>query len=105
MAGIGAFISPGRSLDKAVARATRADELGFDSAFTTHIAGRDSLSVLMAYSAATERIRLGTGVLPIFSRTPVASAQAAATIDEHSGGRMVLGTDFDAALESVAELL
>jgi alkanesulfonate monooxygenase SsuD/methylene tetrahydromethanopterin reductase-like flavin-dependent oxidoreductase (luciferase family) len=91
VAGIGAFISPGRSLDKAVERAALADELGFDSAYTTHIAGRDSLTVLMAYAAATERIRLGTGVLPIFSRTPVSTAQTAATIDEYSGGRMVLG--------------
>ena len=45
----------------------------------------------MAYAAATERIKLGTGVLPIYSRTPVATAQQAATIDEFSGGRMVLG--------------
>jgi alkanesulfonate monooxygenase SsuD/methylene tetrahydromethanopterin reductase-like flavin-dependent oxidoreductase (luciferase family) len=36
-------------------------------------------------------VRLGTGVLPIFSRTPVSTAQTAATIDEQSGGRMVLG--------------
>jgi alkanesulfonate monooxygenase SsuD/methylene tetrahydromethanopterin reductase-like flavin-dependent oxidoreductase (luciferase family) len=91
VAGIGAFISPGRSLDKAVERATLAEELGFDAAYTTHIAGRDSLTVLMAYAAATERIRLGTGVLPIFSRTPVSTAQTAATIDEYSDGRMVIG--------------
>ncbi len=57
----------------------------------THIAGRDSLTLLMAYAAATENIKLGTGVLPIYSRTPVATAQQAATIDEYSGGRMVLG--------------
>jgi len=57
----------------------------------THIAGRDSLTLLMAYAAATEKIKLGTGVLPIYSRTPVATAQQAATIDEYSGGRMILG--------------
>jgi F420-dependent oxidoreductase-like protein len=91
MAGIGAFISAGRSLDSALERARLADELGFDSVFTTHIAGRDSLSVLMAYASVTERVRLGTGVAPIFSRTPCAMAQTAATIDEFSGGRMVLG--------------
>jgi alkanesulfonate monooxygenase SsuD/methylene tetrahydromethanopterin reductase-like flavin-dependent oxidoreductase (luciferase family) len=91
MAGIGTFISAGRSLDDAIARAKRADELGFDSVYTTHIAARDSLIVLTAYAAATERVRVGTGVLPIFSRTPVATAQSAATIDEYSGGRMVLG--------------
>jgi len=47
--------------------------------------------VLAAYATATERIRLGTGVLPIYSRTPVATVQAAATIDEISGGRMIIG--------------
>ena len=89
--GIGAFISVGRSLDSAVGRVRRADELGFEAAYVTHIAGRDSLTVLMAYAAASERIQLGTGVVPIFSRTPATMAQAAATIDEFSGGRMVLG--------------
>jgi F420-dependent oxidoreductase-like protein len=91
MAGTGTFISVGRSLDQALERVRRADELGYDSAYVTHIAGRDSLTVLMAYAAATDRIRLGTGVLPMYSRTPVATAQQAATIDEFSGGRMVLG--------------
>jgi probable F420-dependent oxidoreductase len=91
MPGIGAFISAGRSLDAALHRARLADELGYDSVFTTHIAGRDSLSVLMAYASVTERVRLGTGVVPIFSRTPASMAQTAATIDEFSGGRMVLG--------------
>jgi alkanesulfonate monooxygenase SsuD/methylene tetrahydromethanopterin reductase-like flavin-dependent oxidoreductase (luciferase family) len=91
VAGVGAFIAPGRTLEKGIERVRLADGLGFDSVYTTHVAGRDSLAVLMAYAAASERVRLGTGVLPIFSRTPVATAQAAATIDEYSGGRMVLG--------------
>ena len=91
MPGIAAFISAGRSLEAALDRARLADELGFDSVFTTHIAGRDSLTMLTAYASVTERVRLGTGVVPIFSRTPAAMAQIAATIDEFSGGRMVLG--------------
>jgi alkanesulfonate monooxygenase SsuD/methylene tetrahydromethanopterin reductase-like flavin-dependent oxidoreductase (luciferase family) len=91
MPGVGTFISVGKSLDQAIERVRRADELGYDSTYVTHIAARDSLAVLMAYAAASERIKLGTGVLPIYSRTPVATAQAAATIDEYSDGRMVLG--------------
>jgi alkanesulfonate monooxygenase SsuD/methylene tetrahydromethanopterin reductase-like flavin-dependent oxidoreductase (luciferase family) len=91
MAGIGTFISVGKSLDQALERVKLADALGYESTYVTHIAARDSLTVLMAYAAASERIKLGTGVLPIYSRTPVATAQAAATIDEYSGGRMVLG--------------
>ena len=88
---IGAFISAGRSLETAVERVQRADSLGYDACYVTHIAARDSLTVLTRYALATERIRLGTGVLPIFSRTPASTAQTAATIDEISGGRMVLG--------------
>ena len=88
---VGTFISVGRSLDSAVDRVRLAERLGYHSAYTTHIAGRDSLTVLAAYAAATERLVLGTGVLPIYSRTPVATAQAAATVDEMSGGRLVLG--------------
>jgi alkanesulfonate monooxygenase SsuD/methylene tetrahydromethanopterin reductase-like flavin-dependent oxidoreductase (luciferase family) len=91
MSGVGTFISVGKSLEQAVARVKRADELGYDSVYVTHLAARDSLTVLMAYAAATARIMVGTGVLPIYSRTPVATAQQAATIDEYSGGRLVLG--------------
>jgi alkanesulfonate monooxygenase SsuD/methylene tetrahydromethanopterin reductase-like flavin-dependent oxidoreductase (luciferase family) len=88
---VGTFISAGRSLETALQRVERAEALGYESVYTTHIAARDSLIVLAAYASRTQRIKLGTGVLPIYSRTPVATAQAAATIDELSGGRMVLG--------------
>jgi alkanesulfonate monooxygenase SsuD/methylene tetrahydromethanopterin reductase-like flavin-dependent oxidoreductase (luciferase family) len=91
VAGVGAFIAPGKSLEKGIERARLADSLGLDSVYVTHIAGRDPFAVLSAYAVATKRVRLGTGVTSIFARTPVATAQAAATIDEHSDGRMVLG--------------
>jgi alkanesulfonate monooxygenase SsuD/methylene tetrahydromethanopterin reductase-like flavin-dependent oxidoreductase (luciferase family) len=91
VAGVSAFISPGKDLRRTLDRVALADRLGYEAAYTTHIAGRDSLTVLMAYAAATERIKLGTGVVPIFSRTPATMAQTAASIDEYSGGRMVLG--------------
>jgi alkanesulfonate monooxygenase SsuD/methylene tetrahydromethanopterin reductase-like flavin-dependent oxidoreductase (luciferase family) len=88
---LGSFIGVGRSLEKAVQRAQRADEVGYESAYVTHIAARDSLTTLMAYASRTERIRLGTGVMPIYSRTPVATAQSFATLDEFSHGRAVIG--------------
>ena len=88
---VGAFISTGRSLETAVERVKLAESLGYESVYVTHIAARDSLTVLTLYATETERIRLGTGVLPIFSRTPASTAQTAATIDEISKGRMVLG--------------
>jgi alkanesulfonate monooxygenase SsuD/methylene tetrahydromethanopterin reductase-like flavin-dependent oxidoreductase (luciferase family) len=57
----------------------------------THGAGRDSFVVLAAYAAATTRIGLGNGVVPIYPRHPVAMAQAALTLSEVSGGRFRLG--------------
>jgi F420-dependent oxidoreductase-like protein len=88
---VGTFISVGRSLETAMQRVENAERLGYESAYVTHIAGRDSLAVLAAYATRTERIKLGTGVMPIYSRTPVATAQTAATIDELAGGRLILG--------------
>jgi F420-dependent oxidoreductase-like protein len=88
---LGCFISVGKTLDTAVERVKLAESLGYESVYVTHIAARDPFTVLTAYAAATDRIRLGTGVTPIYARTPVATAQTAATIDEYSGGRMVLG--------------
>ena len=85
------FVSVARSLDQAIVRVRLAESLGYDSAFVTHIAGRESLTVLTAYAVATERIRVGTGVVPIYTRTPATMAQTAATIDELSGGRLTLG--------------
>lgn len=88
---LGCFVSPGKSLDQAVARVRLAEELGFEAAYTTHINGRDSLTVLAAYALATSRIRVGTGVVPIYTRTPATMAQTAATLAELSGERLTLG--------------
>lgn len=88
---LGAFISTGRSLQSAIERVQLAESLGYESVYTTHIAGRDSLTVLTAYAMSTATIRLGTGVVPIYSRTPATMAQTAATIDDLSGGRFTLG--------------
>ncbi len=88
---VGSFISVGRSLPEAIERVQLAEQLGYASAYVTHINGRDALQVCMAYAQRTERIRVGTGVVPIYSRTPATMAQEAATIDDASGGRMMLG--------------
>jgi alkanesulfonate monooxygenase SsuD/methylene tetrahydromethanopterin reductase-like flavin-dependent oxidoreductase (luciferase family) len=89
--GLGSFISVGRSLETALQRVEMAERLGYEAAYVTHLAARDSLTTLMAYAARSSTIRLGTGVLPIYSRSPVATAQSFATLDEFSGGRAVIG--------------
>jgi alkanesulfonate monooxygenase SsuD/methylene tetrahydromethanopterin reductase-like flavin-dependent oxidoreductase (luciferase family) len=88
---IGCFVSTGRSLPDAIERVRLAESLGYDAAYVTHINTRDALQVSMAYALATERIRVGPGVVPIYSRTPATMAQEAATIHDASGGRLRLG--------------
>jgi len=88
---LGCFVSVGKSFDAAIARVKLADELGYEAVYVTQIAGRDALAVITAYALNTSTIRVGTGVVPIYTRTPVTMAQTAVTIDELSGGRLNLG--------------
>jgi alkanesulfonate monooxygenase SsuD/methylene tetrahydromethanopterin reductase-like flavin-dependent oxidoreductase (luciferase family) len=89
--GTGCFISPTRSLESAIERVRLAESAGYESVYVTHIAGWESLTVLTAYASATSSIRVGTGVVPIYTRTPATMAQTAASIDALSGGRLTLG--------------
>jgi alkanesulfonate monooxygenase SsuD/methylene tetrahydromethanopterin reductase-like flavin-dependent oxidoreductase (luciferase family) len=89
--GLGAFIGVGKSLETALQRVELVERLGYESAYVTHIAARDSVTTLTAYACRSERLLLGTGVMPIYSRTPVATAQSFATLDEFSGGRAIIG--------------
>src|SRR3982074_1362648 len=87
----GCFISTGRSLDDAIERVKLAESLGYEAVYVTHIAGRESLTVLTAYALSTSSIRIGTGVVPIYTRTPAAMAETAVPLDELSDGRFTLG--------------
>ena len=81
-----------RTLDESISRAKAAEELACESVWTTQMPdARDASLVLAAYAANTQRIKLGTGVLPIYTRHPTAMVQMAASLDELSGGRFILG--------------
>jgi len=69
----------------------RAEALGFDSVWVPEAWGTDAISLLGALAARTERIRLGTGIVNVFSRTPTLLGQTAATLDLISNGRFILG--------------
>jgi len=69
----------------------RAEALGFDSVWVPEAWGTDAISMLGALAARTQQIRLGTGIVNVFSRTPTLLAQTAATLDLISNGRFILG--------------
>jgi len=77
--------------DQALARVRLADEAGVDTAWVAEAWGRDCFTMLALMARETQRIQLGTGIVNTYSRTPAALAQHFATLDELSGGRMVIG--------------
>nr|BFE80839.1 hypothetical protein GCM10020093_034400 [Planobispora longispora] len=73
-------------------RARLAEKLGVDAVWLVQLPSlRDSAAVLAALACVTERVTLGAGVLPFYTRPPVTMAQTALTVDELSGGRFALG--------------
>ncbi len=64
---------------------------GFASLWTNEASGRDALLVCQAWGAATTALEVGVGVAPIWTRSPAQLAMAAATLQEATGGRFVLG--------------
>ena len=68
-----------------------AERLGFDSVWAAEAYGSDAATVLAWLAAGTSTIKLGSAIFQMPGRTPALTAMTAATIDELSGGRMVLG--------------
>ena len=77
----------------ALAQAQTAERFGWDHiTWADHaLRNRDPFIGASLWAAATERIRVGTGVTHFATRSPIGVAIAAATVQEASGGRMVLG--------------
>lgn len=71
--------------------AREGERLGYEAVFLPETGARDTLAALVGLAGETSRLLLGAGVIPIRSRTPELAAMAAATVQERSGGRHVLG--------------
>lgn len=77
----------------AVAQARRAEQQGWDGITFTdsqNLVGDPFVAVALA-AGATDRLRFATGVTNAYTRHPAALANVAATVQEASGGRFVLG--------------
>jgi F420-dependent oxidoreductase-like protein len=71
--------------------AQEADRLGYHSIWAAEAYGSDAATVLAWLASNTERARIGSGIFQIPARTPTMTAMTAATLDNISGGRMLLG--------------
>ena len=68
-----------------------AERLGFDSVWTAEAYGSDCFSPLCWLGSHTTKIKLGTAIMQMPGRSPAMTAMTAATLDQISGGRMLLG--------------
>jgi probable F420-dependent oxidoreductase len=68
-----------------------AEESGYTDIWSAEVGGADGFAVLAAAATVTNSLRLGTAIVPVFSRPPALLAMGAATVDSISGGRFVLG--------------
>src|SRR3989475_12102203 len=68
-----------------------ADRLGFHSVWTAEAYGSDAVSPLAWIAAQTSRIHVGSGIMQMPARSPAMTAMTATTLDQLSGGRMLLG--------------
>ena len=80
-------IPPADSLELALLAESR----NYEMVWVPEGGGRDSLTQLTYLAANTRHIKLATGILPIYFRTPMLTAMSAAGVGTLSNGRFVLG--------------
>src|ERR1041385_2408304 len=74
-----------------VAFVVEAEKLGLDICWVAEAWGSDAPSALGYYAARTHRMLLGSAIMQVGTRTPVAVAQSAITLSNLSDGRFLLG--------------
>jgi F420-dependent oxidoreductase-like protein len=67
------------------------ERAGLDVVWVAEAYSYDAVSLMGYLAARTERVQIGSGILPIYSRTPTLTAMTAAGLDALSGGRAILG--------------
>jgi probable F420-dependent oxidoreductase len=88
---VGVAFTGGLTASEIVECVKQAEDLGYESAWVAEGHGGDQFAILAACATATSRIRLGTSISSVFVRSAPTIAMAAATVDQLSNGRFVLG--------------
>jgi len=69
----------------------RADGLGYEEVWSLESYTTEAFSPLAAVAMLSEKMRLGTAIVSVFTRPPALIAMSAMTVQQLSGGRFVLG--------------
>lgn len=76
---------------KSVELAKRAEELGYTDVWAAESGGTDGFSVASAVGIATETMRIGIAIVPIYTRPPALIAMSTLAAHQACGGRFCLG--------------
>lgn len=79
------------TLERTLEFATRADEAGLHSVWKQEASGSNGIATLAAVARCTTDVEIGTGVASVYSRTPALLGMSAATLQQLSDGRALLG--------------
>src|SRR5436853_4310840 len=81
----------GLTADEQLKLVRDAESVGFDSVWAAEAYGSDTATVLAWLAANTEKIKIGSAIFQIPGRSPAMTAMTAATLDNLSNGRVILG--------------
>jgi probable F420-dependent oxidoreductase len=74
-----------------VAVAREVERRGYHQAWVGEVSGYDAVSVMTLIASATERLHVGSAVVPVQTRTPVVLGVTAASLNHWAPGRVALG--------------
>ena len=83
------YFGPHISEDKDLIK--KLDDIGVSCVWTAEAYGFDAVTPLAYFSALTEKMNIGSGIMQIPARTPAMTAMTAVTLDQMSKGRFRLG--------------
>lgn len=78
-------------VDTFLSRARLADEIGVDTICVIEGYGHDAFTGMALLAHNTSHVRIASAIVNVFSRTPATMAQSFGTVDQLSGGRVVVG--------------
>lgn len=81
----------GARIDLPLEMILEADRLGYYAVWTAEAYGSDCITPLAWIGALTKNVKLGTAIMQMPARTPAMTAMTAITLDQLSGGRVLLG--------------
>ena len=80
-----------RGVEATIELAKWAEDEGYDDLWFADSSGVDALTTAAAVAINTQRCRIGTAIIPVFSRTPAVLASTAHVLNKLSKGRFILG--------------